>query len=149
MYQRVGSVLIVSIAFGFVLFVLIEFGRSIYVDTYFGGGVVSADLPYITTATILGLLSGGGAWLAELKKSKIPLVVIPLSIVIALTVGYGSTASAFNNASSRYTILTDDCFYDDAIAYHAGGGVFVLWGGKTAFHPLEDVRSIKPLVSLP
>ncbi|WP_244471340.1 hypothetical protein [Rhizobium ecuadorense] len=69
---------------------------------------------------------------------------MPLGIIMSIGAGYGSTAFAFRYATARYDILTNDCYYTNALAFQGRTGIFVSWGGRTAFHPLEKVRSMIP-----
>lgn len=144
MRVRIICVLILSVAFAVFLTAVMTFGESFYVDYYYGG-LGSTDPIFIAASAILGLVTAGGLWLADIQKRRLPLPILPLAIVLAMGVGYGSTALAFQYASSRYDILTDDCYYDNALAYRRASGVFISWGGKTAFHPLQKVRSMNPL----
>jgi hypothetical protein len=138
---RIICVLILSIAFVAVMIVAMAFGRSFYIDDDYGGAF-SPDLISIAVSVVLSLLAAAGLWLADVQQRNLPLLTLPLSVVIAFGIGYESTDLALRYASSRYAILTDDCYYANALAYRDTTGIFVLSGGRTAFHPLRKVRSM-------
>ncbi|EJC79861.1 hypothetical protein Rleg4DRAFT_1464 [Rhizobium leguminosarum bv. trifolii WSM2297] len=143
MRVRIICVLILSIAFAIFMPAVMNFGRALYVDDDFGKPA-SPDLVFIAASVILGLVAAAGLWLADSQQRRLPLLTLPLGIIVSIGVGYGSTAFAFRNATARYDILTDDCYYTNALAFRGRNGIFVSWGGRTAFHPLEKVRSMLP-----
>ncbi|RFB82350.1 hypothetical protein B5K08_32155 [Rhizobium leguminosarum bv. trifolii] len=141
MRVRIICVLILSIAFALVMPVVMEFGRALYVDDDFGAPA-SPDLVFLTVSVIPGILAAAGLWLADVRQRRLPLLALPLGIIMSIGVGYGSTVLAFHYATARYDILTNDCYYTNALAFQGRTGIFVSWGGRTAFHPLEKVRSM-------
>ncbi|KPH06442.1 hypothetical protein CO657_32310 (plasmid) [Rhizobium acidisoli] len=144
MRVRIICVLILSIAFGLFMPVVMEFGRALYVDDDFGA-LASPDLVFLAFSVIPGILAAAGLWLADVRQRRLPLLALPLGILMSIGVGYGSTAFAFRNAMGRYDILTNDCYYTNALAFQGRTGIFISWGGRTAFHPLEKVRSMNPV----
>jgi hypothetical protein len=142
--QRIGAVLVLAILLAAILVPAMNMAQAFSID-YHHGGVVLTDPRFIAVAIVISLAIAGGAWVADVRKTQVPLLILPLGVFVALAIGYQSTAFAFENASSRYAILTDDCYYPDAPVYHALGGIIVLWDGKTAFHPSEKVRSMRPV----
>ncbi|MBA5802799.1 hypothetical protein [Rhizobium changzhiense] len=143
MRVRIICVLILSIAFAIFMPEMMNFGRALYVDDDFGTPA-SPDLLFIAASVVLGLLAAAGLWLADIQHRRLPLITLPLGIILSIGLGYGSTAFAFRYATARYDILTDDCYYTYALAFRGRNGIFVSWDGRTAFHPLERVRSMIP-----
>ncbi|MBX5198948.1 hypothetical protein HJB82_27175 [Rhizobium sp. NZLR10] len=141
MRVRIICVLILSIAFARFMPVVMGFGRALYVDDDFGAPA-SPDLVFIAMSVIPGILAAAGLWLADVRQRRLPLLALPLGIIMSIGVGYGSTFFAFRYATARYDILTNDCYYTNALAFQGRTGVFISWGGRTAFHPLEKVRSM-------
>lgn len=140
---RIISVLILSIAFAAFLTLTIGFGRIVYVD-YSYEDSFPTDPVFIAAAAVLTLLVAAGLWSSDTQQRALPLLALPLAFVLAFGVGYGNTALAFQEASSRYDILTTDCYYINVLAYRGTTGVYILTDGKTAFHPLEKLRSMHP-----
>lgn len=144
MYKQFGSLLVIFIAFTAILIPVTEFGRSFYIDRYYGS-VAFSDLTFAITSAALAIAMAGAAWWADHSGQKWPIAVLPLGVVLAIGIGYGGTAYAFDYASEHYAVLTDDCYYPDVLVYQTTAGIFVSANGKTAFHPTDDIQSIEIL----